>query len=76
MDDFWKKLGVKSKDPDFVNHYEDLINKVKLTRSRQEEVALVSEQIKFLKVHVKNSTTELDDIPSKVFNLVLKNIRI
>lgn len=65
MDDFWKKLGV-SKEPDFVNHYEDLINKVKLTQSRQEEVALVSEQIKFLKAHVKNSTTELDDIPSRV----------
>ncbi len=68
MDEFWKKFGVKPKEPDFINHYQDLINNVKLCKSRQEEVALVSEQIKFLKAHVKGSSLELDDIPSKVLS--------
>jgi hypothetical protein len=67
MDDFWKKIGVKSNNPDFENHYQELMNKAKLCKSKQDEVKLVSEQIKFLKADIKGSSLELDDIPSKVY---------
>jgi hypothetical protein len=66
MEDFWKKIGVKSNNPDFENHYQGLVNQVKLCKSRQEEVKLVTEQIKHLKSDVKGSSLEVDSIPSKV----------